>query len=120
MWEAAALASDTEHQERAQTGSVVFTALITDAAPSIPWQVPSAWSFAALWATLQHQLVPGKDKPQEQVEGCRGSMRSPWMRLVDSVVTCIYFSEVSFCRDAPARPGYRNASAPGFGWIQFI
>lgn len=42
------------------------------------------------------------------------------MRLVDSVVTRIYFSYVSFCRDAPAWPGYRNASAPGFGLVQFI
>lgn len=66
-----------------------------------------------------YQPASGKDKSHEQVEGCRGSMRNPWMRLVDSVVTWIYFSDVSFCRDAPAQPGYRNASAPGFGWVQF-
>lgn len=62
VWKAAAQTSDTEHRGRAQTGSIVFTASIMDAGPSIPWQVPSARSLTAPRAALQH-LVPGKHKP---------------------------------------------------------
>lgn len=74
-WEAAALAPDTYHHERGQTSSVGFAALIMDVAPSIPWQLPSAWSFAAPGAMLQHQLAPRENQSPASRQRGAGAAR---------------------------------------------
>lgn len=110
MWEAAALVPDNEHQERAQTGNVVFTALIMDAAPSIPQHIPPAWSFTTTSAWERQAPWEGgrvQGQHEESLDEAGGLSSS-----MDLFFICVLL------QGCTSMARLRNASAPGFGRVQ--